>query len=91
MLPLQVKTFELWVQDDAAIPLYVSISTKNWIPSNASDTMTFTYTYGNNWEVANYPTLQPHQRASFLLTLTAGSNAAEGAFSFTIVVTGTTV
>ena len=91
MLPSQVRTFELWVQDDAEIPLYVSISTKNWVPSNASDTMTFTYTYGNNWEIAKYPTLQPHQRASFFLTLTAGENPPSGALSFTIVVSGTTV
>jgi hypothetical protein len=46
---------------------------------------------GNNWETVKYPTLQPHQRASFLLTLTASSNATAGALSFTIVVTGTTV
>jgi hypothetical protein len=35
-----------------------------------------------------YPQLNPHQRASLVLTLSAGSNPPSGIFSFTIVVQG---
>jgi len=88
ILPTQVKTKTIWVQNDAEISMMISVYTKDWIPTYANETMTFTSAEGAGWSGGMYPSLNPHQRASIILTLSAGSNPPSGAFSFTIVIQG---
>ena len=89
MLPTQTETFDIWIQNDAEIPMTISISTQDWVPSYANESIFFSYAEGEGWSIGTYPTLYKHQRASIVLTLTAGDNPPSGAFSFTIVITGT--
>jgi hypothetical protein len=88
LLPTQVKTKDVWVQNDAEIPLTISVSTKNWNPTYASESITLSFSEGVGWSGGMYPQLQPHQRASIVLRLSANDNPPSGAFSFVIVVSG---
>lgn len=88
ILPTQVKTKTIWVQNDANIPMVINVFTRDWNPSYAEQGMTFTYVEGAGWSGGMYPQLNPHQRASMILTLSAGSNPPSGAFSFMIVIQG---
>jgi hypothetical protein len=88
ILPTQVKTKALWIQNDASISMVISVYTKDWLPSYVNETLTFAYAEGAGWACGLYPQLNPHQRASVILTLSAGANPPSGAFSFTIVVQG---
>lgn len=88
MLPTQVETFTIWVQNDAAIDMAISIADRDWSPEYANETIALTYAKGGSW-FGSYPTLIPGQRGDIVLTLTAGDNPPSGAFSFVIVITGT--
>ena len=88
ILPTQVKTKEIWVQNDADISMSISVTTKDWLPSYAQDSITFTYAEGKGWSGGAYPTLNPHQKAQLIFTLTANDNPPSGSFSFTIVISG---
>jgi hypothetical protein len=88
ILPTQVKSMTIWVQNDANIAMVISVYTKDWLPTYANETMTFGCVEGAGWGGGMYPQLNPHQRASLVLTLSAGSNPPSGQFSFTIVVQG---
>jgi hypothetical protein len=88
ILPTQVKTKTIWVQNDANIAMMISVYTKDWLPTYANESMTFTSVEGAGWSGGAYPKLNPQQRASMILTLSAGSNPPSGAFTFTIVVQG---
>jgi len=90
ILPLQVKTKEIFVQNDAAISMVITISTKNWVPVYASETISFTYVEGPSygWDTGNFPKLLPGYRGSILLSLSAGESPPSGPFSFVIVISG---
>ena len=88
MQPLSSKTVELYIQNDAQIPMTISLSTQDWLPSYAETTFTFTYEGKTNWG-GSYPVLQPTWRACMLLTLTASETVPSGAVAFTVVVHGT--
>jgi hypothetical protein len=87
MQPLSSKTVELWVQNDAQIPMTISLSTQDWLPSYAESAFTFSYAPPTNW-AGSYPILQPTWRACVLLTLTASETVPSGAVAFTVVVHG---
>lgn len=94
ILPTQEKTFILYIQNDAAIPLNISISTREWTPDWAQGNLTLTYApQVGQWvrEGWDYPILAPYLRAALILTLTAGPDSPSGSFSFTIVITGTSL
>ena len=91
ILPTQEKTFIIYIKNEAAIPLNISISTQDWSPSWAEGNLTFAYTpQVGQWvkEGYDYPILAPHHRAALILTLVAGIDSPSGAFSFTIVIRG---
>jgi hypothetical protein len=91
ILPTQVKTKEVWVQNDADISMMISVTTKDWLPSYAQDSITFTYAEGKGWSGGMYPQLNPHQKAQMIFTLTANDNPPSGTFSFVIVISGSSV
>ena len=90
ILPTQVKTKTVWIQNDADIPMMISVTTKNWIPSYAAESITFSYVEGAGWSGGMYPQLNPHQRASMIFSLSANENPPSGTFSFVIVISGST-
>lgn len=90
ILPTQVKTKEVWIQNDADISMSIYVSTKDWIPSYANETITFSYIEGKGWSGGMYPKLNPHQRAQMIFSLSAGDNPPSGSFSFVIVISGST-
>ena len=89
LLPTQSETFSMWIQNDATIDMLIFISTQNWVPEYANETITLSYAESMNWGAGQYPVLRGGQKASVILTLTAGENPPTGVFSFTIVVTAT--
>lgn len=95
ILPTETKTIYLFIQNNADIPLTISITTKDWLPIEVEDHLTFSYEKGANvWEDAlhgTYPVLNPHMRAGIKISLFASENATAGAFSFTVVIHGTTI
>jgi hypothetical protein len=90
ILPTQVKTKEVWIQNDADISMNIYVTTKDWIPSYANESITFSYIEGKGWSGGMYPKLNPHQRASMIFSLSAGENPPSGSFSFVIVISGVT-
>jgi len=90
LLPTESKTFSLWVQNDAAINMSISITTQNWNPTYAEESINFTYSESLYW-YGHYPILTPGQRAGIKLKITAGDNPPSGDFSFDVVITGTTI
>lgn len=91
ILPTEVKTKEIWIQNDADISLMISVSTKDWLPSSAQDSITFTYAEGKGWSGGAYPKLNPHQKAQMIFTLTATNDLTSGTFSFVIMISGSSV
>lgn len=90
ILPTEIKTKTIWIENLADISMSINVTTKDWNPEYAKDTMTFTVEEGSGW-VTGYPTLYPHERSSLILSLIAGENPPSGTFSFTIVIEGTSV
>lgn len=98
ILPTQSLRYKIWIQNDAAISLNISVSTRDWLPDGAQSNMTFTYSEIDvqspnpyTWENQGfgvYPVLNAHARAPLYLTLTAGENASSASISFVIVFTG---
>ena len=92
ILPTQTLTARVWLQNDAAIDMLISVSTKDWLPSGVEQTMSFTAAKGAGWDnPPNYPILLAHRRCELVFTLTAFDNATTGSVAFTITITGTTV
>lgn len=90
LLPTETKTFKLYIQNDATINMSISITSQNWNPTYAEDSINFTYSEGSMWS-GHYPILCPNQRASIWLDITANENPPSGDFSFDVVITGTTL
>jgi hypothetical protein len=90
ILPTEIKTKEVWVQNDADISMNIDVSTKDWIPTYANESITFSYKEGKGWSGGMYPKLNPHQRASMIFSLSANENPPSGTFSFVIVISGST-
>ena len=88
ILPSQIKTKSVWIQDDSDISMMISVNTKDWLPSNVTESLTFSYAEGAGWAGGAYPKLNPHQRAEVIFTLSAGENCTSGNFSFVIVISG---
>ena len=89
MLPTESKQFSIYVENTAAIPLEISVTTKDWNPAYAEAEFTFVSSPGGGW--GDYPILRPGFKEEMMLTLTAGENPPSGASSFTIVITGTSI
>ena len=87
MLPTESKQFSIYIENTAAIPLEISVTTKDWNPAYAEAEFTFVSSPGGGW--GDYPILRAGFKEEMILTLTAGNNPPSGAFSFTIVITGT--
>jgi len=81
--PTQVKTKDVWIQNDVELPMNISVSTKD-LNANIS----FSYAEGVGWDNGMYPQLNPHQKVQLLLTLTPNENCIEGTVSFVIVFSG---
>jgi len=89
ILPTQTKTKDIWVENNANIPLEISLVAQDWLPVGIETYLTFSYSSGGVW--LDYPILQPHERAPIIVSIVAGSDAPSGDFSFTIVVHGETL
>jgi hypothetical protein len=98
ILPTQSLRYTIWIQNDAAISLNISVSTRDWLPVDAQGNMTFTFSEMDmqspnpySWEnqaFGVFPVLYAGKRAPLYLTLTAGENATSASISFVIVFQG---
>lgn len=96
MFPTQTVNYVMYVQNDAQIPLNISLTTSDWTPDWAQGNLTFAYAQNNasnplTWadlNLGDYPILNPGKRAPLYLTLTADANSPSGTFGFTITIRG---
>ena len=101
ILPTQVLRYTVWIQNDAQIPLNISVWTRDWVPDWAAGNFTFATAETSplspnpvSWENQGfgiYPVLNPLKRAPLYLTLTASENATSSAINFVIVFQGDSV
>jgi hypothetical protein len=89
LMPSETKTYNIWVQNDATIPMSISISTNSYAPPEAQGYLNFSYAQGVGW--LHYPTLDAGYRAQIVLSLQCTGTAIAGNFTFVIVVSGTTL
>ena len=81
--PGNSTTRTIYVKNTGTAPVTLSMTTTNWVPTNANTYLTLT------WNRANYA-LAAGTSVSATLTLTASASAgAITTFSFNIVITGT--
>jgi hypothetical protein len=83
LAPTNSTTRTIYVKNTGTIPVTLSMTTVNWVPSNANTYLALT------WNRQNYA-LAAGSSVSATLTLTASASAGNiTTFSFDIVITGT--
>ena len=76
-------TRTVYVKNTGTLPLTLSMTTGNWVPSNANTYLTLTWNQGG-------AVLAAGNSVTAILTLTASSSAGNlTSFSFNIIITGT--
>jgi hypothetical protein len=81
--PGAVNTYTVYIENVGTVPVTLSMTTGNWIPSTASSYMTLTWNQQNS-------VLQAGQVVQAVLTLSVSSSASGVAsFSFDMTITGT--
>ena len=76
-------TRTVYVKNTGTLPLTLSMTTGNWVPSNANTYLTLTWNQGG-------VVLAAGNSVTAILTLTASSSAGNlTSFSFNIIITGT--
>ncbi len=83
LAPGNSTTRTVYVKNTGNLPVTLSMTTANWVPTNANSYLTVTWNRGST-------VLTPNQSVLATITLTASSSAGSlTSFSFNIVITGT--
>ena len=83
LAPGSSKSFTVYISNQGALPLTLSISTSNWTPSTASNYMTFTWSY-------NGQKIEAGTTVPVTLTLAVSGNISGiSNFNFDITAVGT--
>lgn len=80
--PSANKSVQIYIQSSSNAPIFLWLSTENWVPMNATSWISLSWDYGGSL-------LQPNESMALTLTLAISENVTNiQTFSMDIVITG---